>query len=120
MKRIDLNGSWTLQFGPQLKRAALMEVPEIPATWRRVEARVPGNVELELIREGLLPERLDLGNNIYRLREFEAHQWWYSRTFPVPGRSLGEPWELVLEGVDTLASVWLNGVKIGTLENMLI
>jgi beta-mannosidase len=120
MKRIDLNGSWTLQFGPQLKRAALMEVPEIPATWRRVEARVPGNVELELIREGLLPERLDLGNNIYRLRDFEAHQWWFSRAFSVPGQSVGEPWELVLEGGDTLASVWLNGVKIGTLENMLI
>jgi beta-mannosidase len=120
MARIDLNGGWTLRFGPQRKRAAHMEAPEIPAEWRRVEACVPGNVELDLMRTGLLPPNLDQGNHIYLLREFEAYQWWYARRFEVSAPDRDGHWELLLEGVDTLASIWLNGTRIGTLENMLI
>ncbi len=120
MERISLNGEWTLQYGPQRKRAARMERPDIPEEWTRVSAQVPGNVELDLIRAGLLPEDLDKGHNVYRLRELETLQWWYARAFELPGEGLDERCELVLEGVDTLATVWLNGARIGTLENMLI
>jgi len=120
IERIDLNGAWTLQFGPQRKRSTRMEAPEIPAEWNPVLAQVPGNVELDLIRADLLPEDLARGNNIYRLRELEMHQWWYSRSFEVPEEVSTERCELVLEGVDTLATVWLNKERIGVLENMLI
>ncbi|MDD2762460.1 MAG: hypothetical protein PHE83_00645 [Opitutaceae bacterium] len=120
MKRIDLDGAWTLQYGRQRKRAAQMESPEIPAEWKPIPARVPGNVELDLIRAGLLPGELERGNNIYELRKIETQQWWYLRTFTVPDQATSERCELVLEGVDTLATVWLNGGRIGTLENMLI
>ena len=119
-ERLNLNGEWTLQYGPQRERAARMNTPEIPAEWKSIPAQVPGNVELDLIRAGELPADLDRGNNIYRLRQLENHQWWYSRTFAAPRLQAGERCELVLEGVDTLASVWLNGVRIGTPENMLI
>ena len=120
MERIDLNGAWTLQYGPQGGRAAHMAAPDIPADWRRIPAHVPGNVELDLIRAGLLPADLDRGDNIYGLREWETHQWWYSRSFNIPESAIDQPCLLVLEGVDTLATVWLNDERIGTLENMLI
>ncbi len=120
MEPIDLNGAWTLRFGPQRKRTTRMEIPEIPAEWEEVLAQVPGNVELDLIRADLLPEELDRGNNIYRLLELEMHQWWYSRTFEVPEQVSTERCELILEGVDTLATVWLNEERIGMPENMLI
>ena len=119
-ERISLNGAWTLQYGPQRKRAGRMEHPEIPKEWTSVPAQVPGNVELDLIRAGLLPEELDKGNNIYCLRELETLQWWYARAFNLPDEGLDGRFELVLEGVDTLATVWLNGERIGMLENMLI
>ena len=63
MHRIDLNGAWTLQFGPQVERPPddRMMAPEIPDDWDRIPAGVPGNVELDLIRAGLLPEDLERG-----------------------------------------------------------
>lgn len=120
MARIDLNGAWTLQYGPQSTRALQMERPDIPPEWNTIPAQVPGNVELDLIRAGLLPQELERGNNIYELRTLETFQWWYSRTFEVAEHISSECCELVLEGVDTLAAVWLNGERIGALENMLI
>jgi beta-mannosidase len=96
-----------------------MEQPEICADWKAIPACVPGNVELDLIHEGFLPENLEQGNNIYALRSLETFQWWFSRTFTVESLR-AERTDLVLEGVDTLASVWLNGTRIGTLENMMI
>ena len=120
MKKISLNGDWTLQFGPQLQPAAQMDTPSIPTDFSQVNANVPGNVELDLMRAGLLSEDLERGNQIYLLRELERHQWWYSRTFDVPSSATKESCELVFDGVDTLASVWLNGERIGMLENMLI
>jgi len=120
MQRLNLNGEWTLQHGVQQQRAALMPTPEIPLAWNRLPAQVPGNVELDLIRAGLLPADLDRGQNIYRLRPFETHQWWYSRIFEVPEPAAPGRCELVLEGVDTLATVWLNGERVALLENMLI
>ncbi len=109
-----------MQYGPQRKCAAQMAAPEIPPEWSPVPARVPGNVELDLIRAGRLPAELARGNNIYKLRELENHQWWYSRTFEAPRIQSGERCDLVFEGADTLASVWLNGTRIAALENMLI
>ena len=46
-----------------------------------IPARVPGNVELDLVRAGLLPEQLEKGHNIYLLRELETMQWWYTKNF---------------------------------------
>ena len=97
-----------------------MEQPEIPGAWTRVSAQVPGNVELDLVGAGLLPEQLEKGHNIYLLRELETMQWWYTKTFTCEVESEPCRYELVLEGADTLATYWLNGVKIGRTENMLI
>lgn len=119
-RQISLNGTWVLKYGPQQKPAVRMIDPEIPPEWEQLLAQVPGNVELDLIRAGKLPADLDRGNNIYKLRELENRQWWYSRTFEAPSLAGGERCELVFNGVDTLASVWVNGRKIGTLENMLV
>ncbi len=120
MQRINLNGEWTLWYGPQQKRAARMTHPEIPTDWTRIPAHVPGNVELDLIRAGLLPEDLDKAHNIYQLRMLETNQWWFSRDFMFTETPGTAQYELVLNGVDTLAGVWLNGTCMGTLENMLI
>ena len=120
MERINLNGGWELQYGRQIEQASRMEQPEIPDAWTRVAAQVPGNVELDLVRAGLLPEQLEKGHNIYLLRELETMQWWYTKTFTWEAESGSSRHELVLEGVDTLASYWLNGVRIGQTENMLI
>lgn len=87
--------------------------------WPSVNAQVPGNVELDLVAAGVLEEP-SVGERIYQLRPFEAYDWWYDRTFDSPSVAPGERVELVFDGLDCLATLWLNGRLIGSADNMLI
>jgi beta-mannosidase len=84
-----------------------------------VSARVPGNVELDLQRAGLLPEPF-YSDNIRRLRDLEDREWWLMREFDVPVGAAGYDWDLVFDGLDTLATVWLNGIEVGRSDNMFV
>ena len=52
-------------------------------------------------------------DNIRRLRPLETHEWWYTREFIAPAELPAQRWDLVFAGLDTLATVWLNGVEVG-------
>ncbi len=118
--RLDLGGAWTLQYGPDSPSAPGDPAALAAANLPRLPAVVPGNVELSLLEAGLVPP-LEVGNNIYRLRPWEHMQWWYSRRFTAPPAvPAGSRLELVFEGLDCLATIWLNGVAIGSADNMLI
>ena len=117
MQEITLNGAWQLAYGPQ--REGELVSPEAPADWPSVPATVPGNVELDLVRAGVLPE-LSVGNNIYLLRPYEAYEWIYWRAFPSPLIEKGQTVQLVFKGLDCIADIWLNGVHVGNNQNMLI
>lgn len=49
---------------------------------------------------------------------FDASDWWYRLSFPRPRVGAGEPIYLRLEGLATIAGVWLNGVEILQSHNM--
>jgi beta-mannosidase len=117
---IPLSGDWRLHFGPQGTPAAHLDRPQIPAGFSEIAAIVPGNIELDLVRAGLLPDDLDHGDNIYRLRPFETHQFWYSRGFVVDDGQDFDLAILVLCGVDTFARIWINGALLADLDNGLI
>lgn len=117
---IRLDGTWQLAFGPQAGRAADMAQPEIPAAWPVIAARVPGNVELDLIAAGQLPANLEQGNRIYETLRYETCQWWYRREFPAPKLKPGQRLFLTFAGLDTLGTAWLNGHKLGSTANMLV
>jgi beta-mannosidase len=116
MYTIDLNGTWQLTYGPQ---QASYEESTPPPDWPTTPAQVPGNVELDLVRAGVLPE-LSVGNNIYLLRQFEGHEWWYTRSFSRPDILPTQDVHLVFDGLDCIADVWLNGTCVGHAANMLI
>jgi beta-mannosidase len=118
MQAIDLNGEWQLSYRPQQEKYVKLQRIDFN-TMTTVPAHVPGNVELDLIRAGILPE-LAVGDNIYRLREYETCEWWYRRRFDAPAIPERHHAELVFEGLDCFAEVWLNGTFIGEASNMLI
>jgi beta-mannosidase len=109
MKRISLNGTWTLRHAQE---GGDQETSPIPAT-------VPGNVELDLMKSGALPD-LYFGANIFKARPLEFHAWTYETSFDVPDECRGRRVELVFHGVDCIATYWLNGHQIGHSENMFI
>jgi len=120
MKALSLNGEWKLSFGPE--KGDLPASPsELPrARWPTIDAVVPGNVELDLRRAGIEGDPF-FGDVIYDFRKYELYQWWFVRDFSWSGTpSADEELFLRLEGIDTFATVWLNGVEIGRAENMLV
>jgi beta-mannosidase len=118
VQQIDLNGEWQLSYRPQQEKYVELHCIDFN-TMTTVPAHVPGNVELDLIQAGILPE-LAVGDNIYRLREYETCEWWYRRRFNAPAIPDRHTAELVFEGLDCLAEVWLNGTSIGAASNMLV
>lgn len=84
-----------------------------------IPATVPGNVELDLQRAGILPDPF-VGANIRLLRPLETHEWWYSREFYLPPELEGQRLELVFDGLDTFATIWINGQLAGQSADMLI
>ncbi len=104
MKTVSLNGPWTLDCG----QAGFSAVP----------AQVPGSVYNDLLTAGLIPDPFyrDNENEALKLMDFD---WTYSRRFSVDGALLAcDRVYLRCEGLDTLASVTVNGRAAGRADNM--
>ena len=117
--RFSLDGDWQLAYFLEGEQTidhpddlAQAEIPAIPA-------RVPGNVEIDLERAGVIPDPF-YATNMRKLRRFEFYQWWYTREFTLPASAAGQRWILVFAGLDTIATVWVNGVEVARSSNMLI
>ena len=117
---LSLNGEWKLDAFPQPDDGAVRCLP-LPAGLevKSYRATVPGCCERELMKAGELPDPL-VSTNAFAWREYEGHQWLYTKTFACPARAAGERAVLNFGGIDTLADVFLNGEKIGESANMLI
>ena len=85
MKTLSLNGIWSLTYGTFSEQAPCTPQQLKAAVWPSIAATVPGNVELDLMQAGLLPD-IQTGDRIYDVQLCEGHQWWYHRTFGAPDR----------------------------------
>ncbi|MCX7590991.1 MAG: hypothetical protein N2255_05120, partial [Kiritimatiellae bacterium] len=82
-----------------------------------VDASVPGDAHVDLMRYGLLPD-LYVGMNLEQARWMEDKDWWYWTRFVTPAETAGHRVVLVFHGLDTFATVWLNDVLLGRTDNM--
>ena len=117
---ISLNGKWNLSFWKQPVTGAVITPEGIAALKvQTIPATVPGNVEIDLEAAGIIPDPLK-GMNILQTRQYEGYQWCYSRSFPTPALKADQKLQLTFNGLDCLATVWLNGKLVGSPENMFI
>ncbi|HEY0946559.1 MAG TPA: glycoside hydrolase family 2 protein [Opitutaceae bacterium] len=87
-------------------------------TWHH--AVVPGCVHTDLRRAGLIPDPFH-GTNELDLQWIEERDWEYRTTFrPSDALLTEEVIELVADGLDTVATVFLNGEEIARTENMFL
>ncbi len=122
MDRQSLDGAWwLLEFERgegEAEGAFALDFPLPPN--RTLPAQVPGVVHLDLLRAGKIPDPF------YRLNEnavrwVEEREWWYRCQFTVNAQLLRrQAVELTFHGLDTFATVWLNGEKLGETDNMFI
>ncbi len=128
LRRIDLAGpagaTWSLR---------LLDGPAQARLERPVQASVPGCVHTDLMAAGLLEDPY-LGSNELDARWIGECSWRYTGRFEVdlPVAEAGSPPEqvngatellagradLVFDGIDTLATIRLNGVELGVADNM--
>jgi beta-mannosidase len=85
-------------------------------TW--LPATVPGGVHTDLLAASAIPDPF-VGDNEKRVMWVGERDWEYRRTFAVPPALLAESnVDLVCDGLDTLAAVWLNGELLANTANM--
>lgn len=83
-------------------------------------ATVPGCVHTDLLAAGKMPDPFH-GTNELDLQWIEERDWEYRAEFTVAATLLREERvELCADGLDTVATVTLNGKKIGASDNMFI
>lgn len=116
---LSLNGTWKLDYWQQKRDPVVSPEGMQGVEFETVTAKVPGNVELDLLAAGLV-ENPEIGSNVYLLRPYEGCQWRYSRNFMSPERSEEDDVVLRFGGIDCYAEVYLNGKHVGSASNMLI
>ncbi|MGN0406075.1 MAG: glycosyl hydrolase 2 galactose-binding domain-containing protein [Bariatricus sp.] len=103
MKKIDLNGTWKMN-----QRGEAVQY----------EAKIPGSVLSTLLAADAIPDPYDRMNE-YQTRELFWEDYIFQREFELEEEFLEEEKiELVCEGLDTLADIYLNDKKVFYANNM--
>jgi beta-mannosidase len=87
----------------------------IPHLNQVIPATVPGSIYHDLLNHQLIPDPFDQMNE-YEVREWMRHDYHYQTTFHI--NQLFKRNDLVLEGLDTIATITLNGILIAHTDNM--
>lgn len=83
-----------------------------------IDGSVPGNFELDMQKAGLIEEPF-FGTNALKLQRLENRHLWYCREFMYTENDTENVY-IKFDGIDTFADVYINGVLIGSSDNMLI
>jgi beta-mannosidase len=80
---------------------------------------IPGDVHRALLDAGRIDDPF-YDRNEEKCAWIEDREWWYRMTFDGPKEPLGpdERLRLVFHGLDTFATIWLNGEELGEHHNM--
>jgi beta-mannosidase len=103
---IDLNGTW------KFRRANSNE--------KILPAQVPGCVHTDLLSNKQIPDPF-WGSNELELEWIERVDWEYTRTFIITPEIVSRQCvELVADGLDTIASIYINNTFVERTENMFV
>lgn len=105
MKTLDLTGDWLFgESGGEISRPG----------------RVPGCVQADLLRNGKIPDPF-IGTNENDVRWVAEKDWEYVRTFSLTAEDLeAASIELICDGLDTVATVFVNSQLVLESDNMFL
>jgi len=115
-RSLQLNGSWTIFWfdpgeGEKQKAYLSSYTPK-----ESITGQVPGMVQMDMLKAGLIPDPF-FGKNAEDIKWMEYKDWWYRREFIYIPSVDAKRVEMVFHGLDTFATIWLNGKKIGSHDN---
>ncbi|MDZ7292681.1 MAG: glycoside hydrolase family 2 protein [candidate division KSB1 bacterium] len=119
MLTIDLNDDW--RFQPDWQSPQIKQLPDglfMENEW--LPASVPGTVHTDLLAAGKIPDPF-YRDNEWRVQWVAEMGWRYRRSFHVPEEFLNnDAIHLVANGLDTFATIFLNGQRVAETANMFI
>jgi beta-mannosidase len=115
MREQRLTGSW--EFRQRESAQPVAAAFDADAGW--IAATVPGSVHQDLIAHGLLPDPFE-GLNEHAAQWVGESDWLYRCRFTLAPEMLGARIDLCCDGLDTFATVWLNGVQLFTSDTMFV
>jgi len=132
---LSLNGSWKIRWSTGQRGGSPFVIKnaddsghmnevlgikrKLPGVYREhgwLDAIVPGDVHLDLIKQGLLDDPY-VGINIFKARWVEECVWHYRRTFDAPVEAVKSKSILTFKGLDLNAIIYLNGEEVGRHNN---
>ncbi len=111
-KKLFLNEGWKFSIASKNKSAKKIQVG------KSYPALVPGTVHTDLLNNKLIEDPY-FSDNEKRLRWISECDWVYETNF-VYRKSDNENIDLVFEGLDTIAEIFLNEKKLAETENMFL
>ncbi|MCF8240830.1 MAG: hypothetical protein K9J16_05545 [Melioribacteraceae bacterium] len=111
-----LHDNW--KFSLSKKSRGLKSIPNRiikPGEW--FDAFVPGTIHTDLLRNGIIDDPY-YSDNESRLEWIAKNDWVYKTEFDI--NDANKKYNLIFDGIDTVADIFLNGKKIHFCENMFL
>ncbi len=117
-KSFSLAGAWDLCL-QDTGKGKFEEVDKLFQTEQVVSCKVPGDIHEALTDAGIIKDPLT-DNNSLECKWLEEKEFWYKKRFNIEESFLQDVAEIVFEGLDLTADIWLNGHYIGSHNNAFI
>ena len=117
--KMDLSGHWKLRWADGQRGGLDHHVSEFFDEAKWMEATVPGEIHLDLMRAGIISDPSE-GLNFLSSRWVEENFWTYRRTFEVPEELLQVTSWLYFEGLDYTAKIFLNQEEVAHHANFFL
>ncbi|MFH2069247.1 MAG: sugar-binding domain-containing protein [Candidatus Omnitrophota bacterium] len=109
-----LNGKWEFQWAPVTSQ---ISISGLDLNW--LPAKVPGDVHLDMMANGLLKEPLN-GLASFEAENIEDRVWFYRKIIDFKRPTEIFLARLVFEGLDCVADIYLNSKHLGKTENAFV
>jgi beta-mannosidase len=114
----SLNGPWLFKGFPKSNGEELGAYKPDYSDEGWLPANVPGTVHTDLMANNRIPDPFK-DSNEKAVSWVPEHEWWYRTEIELPPQLVEKQViDLVFGGLDTFATVWVNGVKVGQANNM--
>ncbi len=114
----SLSGEWELTW-LNTGEGRIEDADRLYAENQTVSCMVPGDVHIALTDAGVIRDPLK-DKNSTECRWMEEKEFWYRKSFFIEKDFLQDYTELIFEGLDLTADIWLNGIYIGSHNNAFI
>ncbi len=116
LNHLSLDGTWRARWSDGQRGRTEFANREDTDEARYLDARVPGEIHLDVWRKGWIKDPY-VGTNCLAARWVEECLWSYRRFFNAPRAALKARAWLVFDGLDLAATIVLNGQEIGKHAN---